>query len=121
MEVNKPDPYLTLQFKSGLDSIKRTKTIDNDLNLVWNETFEYHCKDWNTDTLVVNIFDKDIKNDDKMMNKLEFPLKQWPIGTHIDYQEDIKLKNKDAGRLYLGIDVLDENAAAPAPTPESKV
>ncbi|KAK8900369.1 hypothetical protein M9Y10_002696 [Tritrichomonas musculus] len=118
LDVNASDPYLTLQIKGEPDSLKRTKTIDNDLNPVWNETFEYHCKDWNTDVLVVNMMDEDIKHDDKMMNELEFPLRQWPIGTHIDYQEDIKLKKKDAGRLYLGIDVLDENAQAPPPQPQ---
>ena len=124
MDANKSDPYLTLQIKGEPDSLKQTRVIDNDLNPVWNEQFEYHCKDWNTDSLVVNLWDKDIKNDDKMMNELEFPLKQWPIGTHIDYQEDIKLKKKDAGRLYLGIDVLNEGESPkeePAPPSEPKV
>lgn len=105
---NLPDSYLTLQIKGESDSIKRTRTIDNDRNPVWNEKFEYHCKDWNSDVLVLNLSAENIRNDDMIMNEIEFPLKQWPIGTHIDYQEDIKLKKKNAGRLYLKIDVLDE-------------
>ena len=109
LDANASSPYVTLQIKGDPDSLKRTKTIDNDLNPVWNEIFVYHCKDWNTDALVVNMMDEDIKHNDKMMNELEFPLSNWPLGTSIGFNEEIKLKKKDAGRLYLNIDFLEEN------------
>lgn len=40
-----------------------------------------------------------------MFISFEFPLKQWPFGTHIDCKKDIKLKKKDTCSFYLGIDV----------------
>ena len=104
------DSYLTLQMKEEPESVKRTKSITNDLNPVWNQTFELHSKDWNNDTLVVNLLNKSARhNGDKLMNELELPIRQWPIGTHIDYQEDIRIKKKKTGRLYLGIDIIEED------------
>ena len=110
MDANASDPYLTLEIQGEKDSLQKTKYIKDDLSPVWDEHFEFNCKDWNTDHLLVNLWDKDIKNDDKMMNELDYPLNQWPIGSHLDIVEDIKLKKKDAGKLFLGIDVLDANA-----------
>lgn len=110
MDINSSDPYVTLEIKGEKDSRVKTKTKENNLNPFWNETFDFNCKDRNTDTLLVNLFDKDIKNDDKMMNELSYPLSNWPIGSHIDVVDDIKLKKKDAGKLYLGIDVYDLNS-----------
>ena len=104
------DPYVTLQLKEEPNSIKRTKAISHDLNPVWNQTFELHSKDWNSDALVVNMMNQSARhNGDKMMNEVELPLRNWPIGTHIDYQEDVSIKKKKAGRLFLGIDVLNED------------
>ncbi|KAK8843592.1 hypothetical protein M9Y10_024649 [Tritrichomonas musculus] len=104
------DPYLTLQLKEDPNSLKRTRAINHDLNPVWNQTFELHSKDWNSDALVVNMANQSARhNGDKMMNEVELPLRNWPIGTHIDYQEDVCLKKKKAGRVYLGIDVLNED------------
>lgn len=107
MDANASDPYVTLQLNKEKESLQKTKAIQNDLNPVWNEKFEFSCKDWNTDKLYVNMWDEDIKNDDKMMNELEYPLSQWPIGTDMQVTENLKLKKKDAGILYLGIEVLD--------------
>ena len=108
------DPYLTMQLSGEPDSLKQTKTINKDLNPVWNQKFELHSKDWNSDALVVNMMNQQARhNGDKMMNELYLPLRQWPIGTHIDYQEDVSLKKKKAGRLYLGIDVVEEDEPQP--------
>lgn len=100
------DPYLTFQIKDDPDSFKRSKTCNITVNPIWNETFEFQIKEWNTAVLVVNLWDEDLKHDAKMMNELELPLIQWPVGTHAILSEDIKLRRRNAGTLFIGIDVL---------------
>lgn len=39
--VDTPDPYVELFISSTPDSRKRTKHFNNDINPVWNETFEF--------------------------------------------------------------------------------
>lgn len=110
MDANASDPYVRLQIKGQPDyTQQRTKTVDNNLNPVWDQTYDLVCNDWNTDVLLVDLYDEDLVNDDQMMDQLAFPINQWPIGTHVDYNDNIKYKGKDAGRLYLGIDVIDVN------------
>lgn len=116
------DPYLVIQLSEEPGSVKRTRSINKDLNPIWNQKFDFHSKDWNTDRLVVNMYNE-MASGEKMMNEINIPINQWPIGTHIDYQEDVvNQKKKNAGRLYLGIDVLNEEPVkqkhvAPAPVP----
>lgn len=120
IEGKHADPYCAFNMKGYPDTLKRTKAISNDLNPVWNQRFVYDCRDWNTDSLVVNLYDEEDQRDEKMMNELELPLRNWPIGTHIDYQEEVLLNKKKAGRLYLGVDVLEENAVLPPPKAEPR-
>ena len=102
------DPFVTFQIQGEPEyTKKRTKTVDTNLNPVWDQTYELDVNDRNKDVLLVNLFDEDINKDDQMMDELKFQLNQWPIGTHIDYAENIKYKDQDAGKLYLGIDVIE--------------
>jgi len=39
--VDTPDPYVELFIPSAPDCRKRTKHFNNDVNPVWNETFEF--------------------------------------------------------------------------------
>lgn len=39
--VDTPDPYVELFISSTPDSRKRTRHFNNDINPVWNETFEF--------------------------------------------------------------------------------
>lgn len=103
-----PSAFLTLQMRDNSGNMKRTRAINNDLNPVWNELFEFHCKNKDSDSIVVNMYYEN-NGRDKMMNEVVLPVKQWPIGTHIDYQEDVSLDNKNAGRLFLGIDIENED------------
>lgn len=118
LDENGSNPYVTFMIKGDENSVQTTKAIDDNLNPVWEQSFQFDCKDRNTDVLLVNLYDKDMTVDDKMMNELEFPLKEWKIGTHIEYNQDIKLDKKKAGQLYLEFDVLDENGGGKVDTRE---
>lgn len=102
------DPFLSVQIKDDGEAPIKTKTVDGSINPVWDCTFEMHVNDWNTAVLLVNVCDEDINNDEKMIDELEFPLNQWPVGSHHDFEENVKLGDKDAGKLYLGFDVVEE-------------
>lgn len=39
--VDTPDPYVELFISTTPDSRKRTRHFNNDINPVWNETFEF--------------------------------------------------------------------------------
>ncbi|KAL3846623.1 hypothetical protein ACJMK2_017598 [Sinanodonta woodiana] len=39
--MDTPDPYIALTIRSAPEGRKRTKTIDNEVNPVWNETFTF--------------------------------------------------------------------------------
>lgn len=39
--VDTPDPYVELFIPTAPDCRKRTKHFNNDINPVWNETFEF--------------------------------------------------------------------------------
>ncbi|KAK3584072.1 hypothetical protein CHS0354_014971 [Potamilus streckersoni] len=39
--VDTPDPYIALTIRTAPDGRKRTQTIDNEVNPVWNETFTF--------------------------------------------------------------------------------
>ncbi|KAL3846622.1 hypothetical protein ACJMK2_017597 [Sinanodonta woodiana] len=56
--VDTPDPYIALTIRSAPDGRKRTKTIDNEVNPVWNETFTFLLDD-----NVENIMEVKLKED----------------------------------------------------------
>ena len=111
MDENSSDPYVSLEMKDQPnDYVYKSKTVDhNNVNPVWNQTFEYQINDWNTEVLLINLYDEDLKNDQPMMDQLEFPVKQWPIESHIDFEQDIKLNGENAGKLFFRFEVLEPN------------
>ncbi|XP_047323447.1 calcium-dependent lipid-binding protein-like [Impatiens glandulifera] len=62
--IGKSDPYVVV-FIRPLFKVK-TKTIDNNLNPIWNQTFELIAEDKETQALVIEVFDKDITQDKKL-------------------------------------------------------
>eukprot|EP01111_Echinosteliopsis_oligospora_P004480 TRINITY_DN172_c0_g1_i2.p1 TRINITY_DN172_c0_g1~~TRINITY_DN172_c0_g1_i2.p1 ORF type:complete len:161 (-),score=36.17 TRINITY_DN172_c0_g1_i2:568-1050(-) len=75
---SKSDPYviLSVQHKGGLSmfgSEYKTKTIDNNLNPVWNESFNMSCSDPSTDILRIKVKDSDPIKDD-IIGTVDIPL-----------------------------------------------
>ncbi|XP_034682882.1 synaptotagmin-5-like isoform X2 [Vitis riparia] len=55
--IGKSDPYAVLFVRPIRDRMKTSKTINNELNPIWNEHFEFIVEDASTQHLTVRIFD----------------------------------------------------------------
>ena len=91
---------MAFSLKDRKESKVKTQIISNNLNPVWNEDLTLDVPDIKNDVLLVNLWDEDIKFDDRMMNEQEIPLSRVPIGERQVFNNDIQLKSKDAGHLH---------------------
>ncbi|KAI4379502.1 hypothetical protein MLD38_005787 [Melastoma candidum] len=55
--IGKSDPYAILYIRPLRDLMKKSKIINNELNPIWNEHFEFIVEDASTQNLVVKIYD----------------------------------------------------------------
>ncbi|XWS72988.1 hypothetical protein CRYUN_Cryun02cG0087100 [Craigia yunnanensis] len=55
--IGKSDPYAVLYVRPLPDKTKKSKTISNELNPIWNEHYEFVIEDATTQHLVVRIYD----------------------------------------------------------------
>ncbi|CAL5438995.1 unnamed protein product [Camellia sinensis] len=55
--IGKSDPFAVLYIRPLRDRMKTSKTINNQLNPVWNEHFEFIVEDASTQNLVVKVYD----------------------------------------------------------------
>ncbi|KAK9070167.1 hypothetical protein SSX86_010567 [Deinandra increscens subsp. villosa] len=55
--IGKSDPYATLFVRPLRERMKNSKTINNQLNPIWNEHFEFTVEDPNTQYLTIRVFD----------------------------------------------------------------
>lgn len=69
--IGKSDPYVVVYIRP-LFKVK-SKVIENNLNPVWNQTFELIAEDKETQLLILEVFDKDI-GQDKRLGITKLPL-----------------------------------------------
>ncbi|XP_073308133.1 calcium-dependent lipid-binding protein-like [Primulina huaijiensis] len=69
--IGKSDPYVVVYIRP-LVKVK-TKVVDNNLNPVWNQTFELIIEDKETQSLILEVFDQDI-GQDKRLGVAKLPL-----------------------------------------------
>lgn len=62
--IGKSDPYAVVYVRP-LFKVK-TNTIENNLNPVWDQTFELIAEDKETQSLTIEVFDKDIGQDERL-------------------------------------------------------
>ncbi|XVE63663.1 hypothetical protein DITRI_Ditri07aG0037800 [Diplodiscus trichospermus] len=55
--IGKSDPYAVLYVRPLPDKTKKSKTINNELNPIWNEHYEFVIEDVTTQHLVIRIYD----------------------------------------------------------------
>lgn len=55
--VGKSDPFALIYIRPLHDKTKKSKTINNDLNPIWNEHYEFVVEDISTQHLTVKIYD----------------------------------------------------------------
>ncbi|OUZ99468.1 C2 calcium-dependent membrane targeting [Macleaya cordata] len=70
--IGKSDPYAVVYIRP-LFKVK-TKTINNNLNPVWDQTFELIAEDKETQSLVIEVMDEDDVTQDKRLGIAKLPL-----------------------------------------------
>jgi Ca2+-dependent lipid-binding protein len=106
--IGKSDPYVTLHIRP-LFKVK-TKVVENNLNPVWDQTFELITEDKETQTLYLEVFDKDI-GQDKRLGIIKISLIELPAETTKEIElgllsslDTMKVKDKkDRGTLTVKV------------------
>ncbi|XP_051139578.1 calcium-dependent lipid-binding protein-like [Andrographis paniculata] len=106
--IGKSDPYVVVYIRP-LFKVK-TKVIDNNLNPVWNQTFELIAEDKETQSLILEVFDQDI-GQDKRLGIAKLPLIELEPDTKKEFElrllpslDMLKIKDKkDRGTLFLQV------------------
>ncbi|KAL8541280.1 hypothetical protein ACS0TY_002503 [Phlomoides rotata] len=106
--VGKSDPYVVVHIRP-LFKVK-TKVIDNNLNPVWNETFELIAEDKETQSIIFEVFDEDI-GDDKRLGIAKLALMELEAKTTKETEvrllpslDMLKIKDKkDRGTLSIKV------------------
>ncbi|RDX62742.1 Synaptotagmin-4, partial [Mucuna pruriens] len=106
--IGKSDPYVVVHIRP-LFKVK-TKVIDNNLNPVWNEVFDLIAEDKETQSLIFEVFDKDI-GQDKPLGIVKLPLNDLEVETERDFElrllpslDTLKVKDKkDRGTLTIKV------------------
>ncbi|PIN15453.1 hypothetical protein CDL12_11900 [Handroanthus impetiginosus] len=106
--IGKSDPYVVVHIRP-LFKVK-TKVVDNNLNPVWNETFELIAEDKETQSLILEVFDEDI-GDDKRLGVAKLPLIEQEAETSKEIElrllpslDMLKIKDKkDRGTITIQV------------------
>ncbi|XP_054788803.1 synaptotagmin-4-like [Prosopis cineraria] len=78
--IGKSDPFAVLFVRPLRDSVQSSKTINNELNPVWNENFEFTVEDASTQHLTVRLFDNEGIEADQLIGCAQVPLKDLQPG-----------------------------------------
>ncbi|KAJ4709072.1 synaptotagmin-5-like [Melia azedarach] len=105
--IGKSDPYAVLYIRPLPDKMKKSKTINNDLNPIWNEHFEFIVEDASTQHLVVRIYDDEGLQSSQLigcaqvrLNALE-PGKVKDVWLNLVKDLEIQRDTKDRGQVHL--------------------
>ncbi|KAI9125670.1 hypothetical protein K1719_003088 [Acacia pycnantha] len=105
--IGKSDPYAELYIRPLRDRIKTSKTINNDLNPIWNEHFEFLVEDSSTQYLVVKVFDAESLQSGELIGCARMKLSELQPGkvkdVWLDLVKDLELQrdNKNRGQVHL--------------------
>ncbi|XP_054806898.1 synaptotagmin-5-like [Prosopis cineraria] len=105
--IGKSDPYAELYIRPLRDRIKTSKTINNDLNPIWNEHFEFIVEDAYTQHLVVKIFDAEGLQSADLIGCARIDLCELQPGkvkdVWLNLVKDLEIQrdNKNRGQVHL--------------------
>ncbi|KAK4265260.1 hypothetical protein QN277_026336 [Acacia crassicarpa] len=105
--IGKSDPYAELYIRPLRDRIKTSKTINNDLNPIWNEHFEFVVEDSSTQYLVVKVFDAEGFQSADLIGCARIKLSELQPGkvkdVWLNLVKDLELQrdNKNRGQVHL--------------------
>ncbi|XP_073112047.1 calcium-dependent lipid-binding protein isoform X2 [Elaeis guineensis] len=107
--IGKSDPYVVLYVRPMFKV--KTKVINNNLNPVWDETFELLAEDKETQSVILEVFDEDNVSQDKRLGIAKLPLTDLEPGTNKEFElrllpslDTLKIKDKkDRGSLTIKV------------------
>ncbi|KAI5062393.1 hypothetical protein GOP47_0022932 [Adiantum capillus-veneris] len=107
--IGKSDPFTVLYIRPVPSRMKRSKTINNDLRPIWNETFKFEVEDLPTQSLFIKVLDDDGVQEAELLGCARFELKNLKPGQlkdlwiplSRDFQFCPKSSNKYRGEIHL--------------------
>ncbi|KAM1061597.1 hypothetical protein ACFX13_026659 [Malus domestica] len=105
--VGKSDPFARLYIRPLPNRMKRSKTINNDLNPIWNEHFEFIVEDESTQHLVVKVYDDEGFQASELIGCAQVQLSELQPGKVKDVwlklvkSLDVQRDNKNRGQVHL--------------------
>ncbi|KAI7756134.1 hypothetical protein M8C21_013444 [Ambrosia artemisiifolia] len=105
--IGKSDPYAELYIRPLRNKMQTSKVINNDLNPIWNEHFEFVVEDVSTQHLTVKIFDDEGLQAAELLGCAHVKLSQLEPGKVKDVwiklvkDLDLQRDNKDRGKVHL--------------------
>ncbi|XP_057998482.1 calcium-dependent lipid-binding protein isoform X1 [Hevea brasiliensis] len=120
--IGKSDPYVVLYIRPVFKV--KSNVVENNLNPVWDKTFELIAEDKETQSLILEVFDKDI-GQDKRLGITKVPLIELEAETSKEMElrllpslDMLKIKDKkDRGTLTIkDISTLVLSLSLPPPT-----
>ncbi|PWZ39978.1 Synaptotagmin-5 [Zea mays] len=105
--IGKSDPFAIVYVRPLPDKMKRSKTINNDLNPIWNEHFEFTVEDADTQSVTVKIYDDDGIQESELIGCAQVRLKDLQPGKVKDVwlklvkDLEIQRDRKDRGQVHL--------------------
>lgn len=105
--IGKSDPFAIVYIRPLPDKMKRSKTINNDLNPIWNEHFEFIVEDADTQTVTVKIYDDDGIQESELIGCAQVGLKDLQPGKVKDIwlklvkDLEVQRDRKDRGQVHL--------------------
>ncbi|BAT97812.1 hypothetical protein VIGAN_09137100 [Vigna angularis var. angularis] len=106
--IGKSDPYVVVHIRPLFKY--KTKVVDNNLNPTWNERFELIAEDKETQSLILEVFDKDIGQDKRLgivqvrLNDLDSQTEKEMELRLLSSLDTLKVKDKkDRGTLTIKV------------------
>ncbi|KAH0861948.1 hypothetical protein Bca4012_091830 [Brassica carinata] len=105
--VGKSDPFAKMFIRPLREKTQRSKTINNDLNPIWNEHFEFVVEDASTQHLVVRIYDDEGVQASELIGCAQIRLCELEPGKVKDVwlklvkDLEIQRDNKNRGEVHL--------------------
>uniref|UniRef100_A0A5B6ZAP4 Synaptotagmin-5-like n=1 Tax=Davidia involucrata TaxID=16924 RepID=A0A5B6ZAP4_DAVIN len=105
--IGKSDPFAVLYIRPLPDRMKTSKTINNQLNPVWNEHFEFIVEDASTQHLVIKVYDNEGVQAAELIGCAQIQLKDIEPGKVKDVwlklvkDLEVQRDNKNRGQVHL--------------------
>ncbi|XP_076905669.1 synaptotagmin-5-like [Bidens hawaiensis] len=105
--IGKSDPFAKLYIRPLRSRTQTSKVIDNDLNPVWNEHFEFVVEDISTQHLTIKVYDDDGLQVSELIGCAQYKLSELEPGKVKDVwlklvkDLEIHRDNKDRGKVHL--------------------